>query len=344
MIPPVMDFASLFEEIEFTPLQDPRLERYTTSPPLELLPVVPGITVVNGYRCKADGCAYYSATRKTMGNHRHANHFFLPIHASRQPCQVQRLFRKVGYTAYFGVDHQNMELAGDSVGLQLKEQVHSRDNNPVDDKPFVNVLGNLHSDIGDALDNFVSYIRGRQDADMDDEDLVRVHTVLLHICRPPTCQVVQQEPQIACPIMRFLIVSSLKLDPSSTNLAFEHVRHVRGHVAILQYWWRCTILMQLVRPTWQPDHLAVPWCEVDEWLACVRDNAKDTPFNRLRETMRLSCMVLGDGSDIPKLVRIGPMACTIDGQAITIDTLRNLVGALLCEANKVMNNQLLLGL
>jgi hypothetical protein len=38
------------------------------------------------------------------------------------------------------------------------------------------------------------------------------------------------------------------------------------------------------------------------------------------------------------------MACTIDGQAVTIDTLRNLVGALLREANKVMNNQLLLGL
>ncbi|CAK9269803.1 unnamed protein product [Sphagnum jensenii] len=58
-----------------------------------------------------------------MRNHRHANHFFLPIHASGQPCQVQRLFRKVGYTAYFGVDHQNMELEGDPAGLHLKEQL-----------------------------------------------------------------------------------------------------------------------------------------------------------------------------------------------------------------------------
>ncbi len=80
--------------------------------------------VVNGYRCKADGCAYYSATRKIMGNHRRANHFFLPIHASCEPCQVQRLFRKVGYTAYFGVDHQNFELEGDLPGFHLKEQVH----------------------------------------------------------------------------------------------------------------------------------------------------------------------------------------------------------------------------
>jgi hypothetical protein len=38
------------------------------------------------------------------------------------------------------------------------------------------------------------------------------------------------------------------------------------------------------------------------------------------------------------------MACTIDGQAVTIDTLRNLVGKLFGEANKVMSDQLLLGL
>jgi hypothetical protein len=38
------------------------------------------------------------------------------------------------------------------------------------------------------------------------------------------------------------------------------------------------------------------------------------------------------------------MACTIDDQAVTIDTLRNLVGELLRKANQVMSNQLLLGL
>lgn len=85
--------------------------------------MVPGIKVVNGYRCEADGCAYNSATKKTMGNHRRAKHF-LPVHANGQPCQEQRLFKKVTYTAYFGVDHQNMELEGDPAWLHLKEQVH----------------------------------------------------------------------------------------------------------------------------------------------------------------------------------------------------------------------------
>jgi hypothetical protein len=222
--------------------------------------------------------------------------------------------------------------------------VRSRHSSLTDDKPFVNVLGQLHSNLGDALDNLISYIRGRQDADRDDEDLLHIHTVLLQIYRLSTCLVVPHGLQTGCPIMKFLIVNSLKSDPSSTNVAFEHVRHVTGPIAILEYWWRCTILMQLVRPMWQPDHPAIPWCEADEWLACIRDNAKDTPFNRLRETMRLVCTVLGDGPDIPRLVRIGPLACTIDGQAVTIDTLRNMVGKLLGEENKVMSNQLLLGL
>jgi hypothetical protein len=92
--------------------------------------VVPGILVVNGYRCTADECAYYCASKKTIANHRLANHFFLPVHDSVQPCQVQRLFKKVrfkniGYSAYFSVDHQSMELAGDPAGLRLKEQVHA---------------------------------------------------------------------------------------------------------------------------------------------------------------------------------------------------------------------------
>jgi hypothetical protein len=102
--------------------------------------------------------------------------------------------------------------------------------------------------------------------------------------------------------------------------------------------------MQLVRLMWHSDRPTIPWCKANEWLACICDNAKDTPFSKLRETMRLACTVLGDGSNILKLIRIGLMACTIDGQAITIDTLRNLVGKLLCEAKKVMRNQLLLGL
>jgi len=60
--------------------------------------------------------------------------------------------------------------------------------------------------------------------------------------------------------------------------------------------------------------------------------------------MRLACTVLGDGPNILRLVRINPLACMIDGQAMTIDTLRTLVGKLLNEANKIMNNQLLLKL
>jgi hypothetical protein len=68
--------------------------------------------------------------------------------------------------------------------------VRSRDGSLVDDKPFVNVLGDLHSDFANGLDRLLSHIRGRQDADTDDEDLVHIHSVLLQLCRPPTRPVV----------------------------------------------------------------------------------------------------------------------------------------------------------
>jgi hypothetical protein len=40
----------------------------------------------------------------------------------------------------------------------LVTMVRSRDSAPVNDEPFVNVLGDLHSDLGDALENLISYI------------------------------------------------------------------------------------------------------------------------------------------------------------------------------------------
>jgi len=54
--------------------------------------------------------------------------------------------------------------------------------------------------------------------------------------------------------------------------------------------------------------------------------------------MRLTCIVLGDDPNIPRLVWIGPLACTIDGQTITINTLQNLVDKLFSDVNKVMSN------
>jgi hypothetical protein len=63
--------------------------------------------------------------------------------------------------------------------MMMTKLLRSRDNSPVDDKPFVNVLGNLHLDLANALENFISYIQHRQNANIDDEDLVHIHMVLL---------------------------------------------------------------------------------------------------------------------------------------------------------------------
>jgi len=115
----------------------------------------------------------------------------------------------------------------------LITMVRSKESNLVDDKPFVNVFGNLHLDFTNALENFISYIQHQQNANKNDEDFVHIHTVLLHICRLPTCPVISHELQTSCPIMRFLIMNNLKLNLSSINIAFEHVWHVKVPITIL---------------------------------------------------------------------------------------------------------------
>jgi hypothetical protein len=64
----------------------------------------------------------------------------------------------------------------------LITMVRSRNSSSMDDKPFVNVLSNLHLDLANALKNLISYIQHQQDANKDNEDLVHIHMVLLHIC------------------------------------------------------------------------------------------------------------------------------------------------------------------
>ncbi len=63
----------------------------------------------------------------------------------------------------------------------LTMMVRSKDNASVDNEPIVIVLGDLHPDLGDALENLISHIQSRRNAEGDDEDLVPIHVVLLHI-------------------------------------------------------------------------------------------------------------------------------------------------------------------
>lgn len=139
--------------------------------------------------------------------------------------------------------------------------------------------------------------------------------------------------------MWFLTINSLKSTSSPINLIFEHVQYVIGPIAIFQYWWQFSILMQLTCLMWQTRHPTISWIDVEDWLSCIQDNASDMLFNRLKETMCIACIVMGDSIDNPRLVCVGLLAYTFDDQAIAINTLQRLVRKLLEEANDIMNNQ-----
>jgi hypothetical protein len=105
--------------------------------------------------------------------------------------------------------------------------------------------------------------------------------------------------------MWFLTINSLKSTSSPINLIFEHVQYVIGPIAIFQYWWQFSILMQLTCLMWQTRHPTISWIDVEDWLYCIQDNASDMLFNRLKKTMCIACIVMGDSIDNPRLVCVG---------------------------------------
>jgi hypothetical protein len=83
---------------------------------------------------------------------------------------------------------------------------------------------------------------------------------------------------------------------------------------------------------WQPNHPCILSKYVEKWLSYIHDNASNTPFNKLKETMQLACTMLGDNIDKPELVQMGALSCTINSQAFDIDVFRGLVCKLIKEA------------
>jgi len=59
--------------------------------------------------------------------------------------------------------------------------IYSRDNIPPSDKPIINMLGDLHTNLVSSLDCFIITIQHEQYTDIDDDNLVVVHEVMLEI-------------------------------------------------------------------------------------------------------------------------------------------------------------------
>jgi hypothetical protein len=98
------------------------------------------------------------------------------------------------------------------------------------------VLGDLHTNLTLSLDCFVIIVQHEQYIDIDDENLVVMHEVMLEISWLPISTIIQPKLQTNYPIMQFLAINSLKSTSSPTNLIFEHVQYVIGSIAIFQYW------------------------------------------------------------------------------------------------------------
>jgi hypothetical protein len=70
--------------------------------------------------------------------------------------------------------------------------------------------------------------------------------------------------------------------------------------------------MQLACSMWQIKHPTISTIDVEDWISYIQDNASDTLFDRLKETMCIACAMMVDSIDNPRLVCVGLLACTFD--------------------------------
>ena len=77
-----------------------------------------------------------------------------------------------------------------------------------------------------------------------------LHEVLLALWTPPISDYVDVIGSTNSIVMQFLILINLIKVPTA-NYGFKHVRYVTQPLAMLQYWVRSTILMELGRQIWQ---------------------------------------------------------------------------------------------
>eukprot|EP00474_Spongospora_subterranea_P008735 CRZ09193.1 hypothetical protein [Spongospora subterranea] len=98
--------ALLLIEDEICSANHPSLNQYM-KPSCQLLPPVPGIKIISGYRCLL--CAYYCPQSETMRRHFREHHVGSLFHKdSYRPCQLQALF-PTHSRKYFGILPTNLK-------------------------------------------------------------------------------------------------------------------------------------------------------------------------------------------------------------------------------------------
>ena len=173
---------------------------------------------------------------------------------------------------------------------------------------------------------------------------VLLHELLLALATPPVPEIISSKHDTECPIARFCILNSIRLDANLQH-SYAHVRFVPPTLSKMIYFIRGTVLMEMGRDIWQT-RPPLSTTAKEKLLYYTYDAAKHTPMSWLRQMKRLANVVLASCPTVPRLMTVGDNNDTVilDGLKITLETFRAMVLSLESKANDLLDQDVLRGL
>jgi hypothetical protein len=194
-------------------------------------------------------------------------------------------------------------------------------------------------DLVKAIDNIV----GCDDVfDESEYMLAAVHQVL-HEIFSRRCEF--KASYVEFMLYRFIIFSSMMTDEEQ-GYSFKNSYKISSGLSEVQFWGRSMVLMQLYIDEWSPGSPVTTEQEFESLLPFVTDGSH-TPFNCVRELLRLLASIIGSQPELPQFHWVDDNLRTIcssrAGYAISLDHLSVMCSQLFVDASNLMSTKLLYG-
>lgn len=154
-----------------------------------------------------------------------------------------------------------------------------------------------------------------------------------------------RESYLSFMIYRFIMFSNMLADDDS-SYTFRSPLKISSGLSEVQFWARSMIVMDLYRDRWAPGEQAPGTYEFENLCEIVTDG-RNSPFNSVRELLRLLSTIIGSQPEMPAFYWTDDACRTLaSGQnafSISLEHLAHMVDQLTRDACDVMTTKLLYG-
>ena len=184
-----------------------------------------------------------------------------------------------------------------------------------------------------------------------DFNIVPLHDVLVHVCRPAPGEQLQTEEDTEQMLFQYVILFSLMElpgDSSGCGYAIKNVKVLSPLFSKLTYLIHAVVELEAVRANWDATfpkaaqtHLRTQGLVT--WVS-TSANMMNTPFCVIHHYGKVAARILRSASGVPAICKISDTECTIDGYRLSKQYLATTVHELVERAEALMALDVLRGL